>query len=82
MASSNSVSYTPLDVYKRQTLDWTVPDDLANTPAIVGGKDMDFTYGDCQAEMDMVNKAFIETMIEGDAHGPVSYTHLSGRNAF
>ena len=51
------------------TLDWTVPDDLANTPAIVGGKDMDFTYGDCQAEMDMVNKAFIETMIEGDAHG-------------
>ena len=69
MASSNSVSYTPLDVYKRQTLDWTVPDDLANTPAIVGGKDMDFTYGDCQAEMDMVNKAFIETMIEGDAHG-------------
>ncbi len=51
------------------TLDWTVPDDLANTPAIVGGKDMDFTYGDCQAEMDMVNKAFIEAMIEGDAHG-------------
>ena len=51
------------------TLDWTVPHDLADTPAIVGGKEMDFTYGDCKAEMDMVNKAFIETMIEGDANG-------------
>ena len=51
------------------TLDWTVPNDLKNIPAIVGGKDMDFTYGDCQAEMDMVNKAFIEIMIEGDAIG-------------
>ena len=51
------------------TLDWTVPADLANTPAIVGGKEMDFTYGDCQKEMDIVNKAFIEIMIEGDAHG-------------
>ncbi|MCR5418550.1 MAG: ribonucleoside triphosphate reductase [Lachnospiraceae bacterium] len=51
------------------TLDWTVPADLKNLPAIVGGKEMDFTYGDCKAEMDMVNKAFIETMIEGDANG-------------
>ena len=51
------------------TLDWTVPKDLANTPAIVGGKNADFTYGDCKAEMDMVNRAFIETMIEGDANG-------------
>ena len=51
------------------TLDWTVPDDLADLPAIVGGKEMDFTYGDCKKEMDMVNKAFIEIMIEGDAHG-------------
>lgn len=51
------------------TLDWTVPNDLKNIPAIVGGKDMDFTYDDCQAEMDMVNKAFIEIMIEGDANG-------------
>ena len=51
------------------TLDWTVPNDLANLPAIVGGKEMDFTYGDCQKEMDMVNKAFIEIMIEGDANG-------------
>ena len=51
------------------TLDWTVPNDLANLPAIVGGKEMDFTYGDCKKEMDMVNKAFIETMLEGDANG-------------
>ena len=51
------------------TLDWTVPEDLRDLPAIVGGKKMDFTYGDCQKEMDMVNKAFIEIMIEGDANG-------------
>ncbi len=51
------------------TLDWTVPDDLKDQPAIVGGKPMDFTYGDCKKEMDMVNKAFIEIMIEGDANG-------------
>jgi len=51
------------------TLDWTVPNDLANLPAIVGGEEMAFTYGDCKMEMDMVNKAFIETMIEGDANG-------------
>ena len=51
------------------TLDWTVPADLADQPAIVGGKEMDFTYGECKKEMDMVNKAFIEIMIEGDANG-------------
>lgn len=51
------------------TLDWTVPDDLAALPAIVAGKEMEFTYGDCKKEMDMINKAFIETMIEGDANG-------------
>ena len=51
------------------TLDWVVPRDLANQPALVGGKEMNFTYGDCQKEMDMVNKAFIEIMIEGDANG-------------
>ncbi len=51
------------------TLDWTCPADLACKPAIVGGKPQDFTYGDCKKEMDMVNKAFIETMIEGDANG-------------
>lgn len=51
------------------TLDWTVPNDLAELNAIVGGKEMDFKYKDCQKEMDMVNKAFIEVMIEGDANG-------------
>ena len=51
------------------TLDWTVPADLANQRCIVGGKEMDFTYGDCKKEMDMVNRAFIEVMIEGDANG-------------
>ena len=51
------------------TLDWTVPRDLADLPAIVGGEEMDFTYGDCKKEMDMVNRAFIEIMIEGDANG-------------
>lgn len=51
------------------TLDRTVPNDLAELPAIVGGKEMDFCYKDCKKEMDMVNKAFIETMIEGDANG-------------
>ena len=51
------------------TLDWVCPPDLKDLPAIVGGKEMDFTYGDCQKEMDMDNKAFIEIMIEGDANG-------------
>ena len=51
------------------TLDWTVPADLRDLPAIVGGREQDFTYGDCQKEMDMVNKAFIEIMTEGDANG-------------
>ena len=51
------------------TLDWTVPDDLAELNCIVGGKEMPFRYKDCKAEMDMINKAFIEIMIEGDANG-------------
>lgn len=51
------------------TLDWVVPDDLKDKPAIVGGKEQDFTYGDCQREMDVINKVFIELMIEGDAAG-------------
>ena len=51
------------------TLDWTVPNDLAELPAIVGGKEMDFCYKDCKKEMDMINRAFIEIMIEGDANG-------------
>ena len=51
------------------TLDWTVPNDLAELNAIIGGKEQDFKYKDCQKEMDMINKAFIEIMIEGDANG-------------
>ena len=51
------------------TLDWTVPEDLAYLNCIVGGEEQDFQYKDCQKEMDMINKAFIETMIEGDANG-------------
>ncbi len=51
------------------TLDWTVPADLAEQNCIVGGKEVDFKYKDCKAEMDMINKAFIEIMIEGDANG-------------
>lgn len=51
------------------TLDWTVPDDLAELPALVGGEEMEFCYKDCKREMDMINKAFIEIMIEGDSDG-------------
>ena len=51
------------------TLDWTVPADLAELPAIVGGEPQAFKYKDCKKEMDMINKAFIETMVEGDANG-------------
>ncbi|MFR3673997.1 MAG: ribonucleoside triphosphate reductase [[Clostridium] innocuum] len=51
------------------TLDWTVPADLAELNCIIGGKEVDFKYKDCKKEMDMVNKAFIEIMIEGDANG-------------
>ena len=51
------------------TLDWTVPNDMAELNVIVGGREMDFKYKDCKAEMDMINKAFIETMVEGDANG-------------
>ncbi len=51
------------------TLDWTVPHDLEDEYAIVGGKRMDFKYGDCKKEMDMINRAFIEIMIDGDANG-------------
>ncbi|MFP4552197.1 MAG: ribonucleoside triphosphate reductase [Spirochaetales bacterium] len=51
------------------TLDWVVPNDLADKLAIVGGEEQRFTYGDCQAEMDLINRAFIELMLEGDADG-------------
>ena len=51
------------------TLDWVVPNDMAELNAIVGGKELDFKYKDCVKEMAMINKAFIEIMIEGDANG-------------
>ena len=51
------------------TLEWTCPEDLKNLPAVVGGVDQDFTYGDCEREMAMINKAFIEVMVEGDCNG-------------
>ncbi len=51
------------------TLDWTVPEDLRDKPAVVGGKELDFSYGDCKPEMDRINRAFIELMLEGDASG-------------
>lgn len=51
------------------TLDWTVPQDLADLKALVGGREMDFTYRDCQEEIEMINRAFIEVMLEGDANG-------------
>ena len=51
------------------TLDWTVPEDLSHLPCIVGGKEQAFTYGDCKEEMDLINQAFIEVMVEGDANG-------------
>ncbi len=51
------------------TMDLVCPDDLKNKKAIVGGKEQDYTYGDCQKEMDVINKVFIELMIEGDANG-------------
>ena len=55
--------------FTNTTFDWVVPNDLAELNAIIGGEEMDFKYKDCQKEMDMVNKAFIEVMIEGDANG-------------
>jgi ribonucleoside-triphosphate reductase len=51
------------------TLDWTCPEDVKDMKAVVGGEEMDFTYGDCKPEMDRVNRLFIELMIEGDADG-------------
>ncbi len=57
--------------FSNLTFDWTVPEDMKDEKAIVGGKEQDFTYGDCQKEMDMLNKAFLEVMLEGDAKGRV-----------
>ena len=64
------------------TLDWVVPNDMKNLPALIGNQEMDFTYGDCQKEMNMVNKAFLEIMIEGDANGrgfqyPINFCGLA-----
>lgn len=57
--------------FSNLTFDWNVPEDMKHERAIVGGKEQDFTYGDCQKEMDMINKAFLEVMMEGDALGRV-----------
>jgi ribonucleoside-triphosphate reductase len=57
---------TPFSNY---SFDLRVPDDLKNEPAMIGGKEQDFTYGDCQKEMDMINKAFIEVLMHGDGLG-------------
>ncbi|MCC7296507.1 MAG: ribonucleoside triphosphate reductase, partial [Acidobacteria bacterium] len=57
--------------FSNLTFDWTVPADLAPKKAIVGGREMDFTYGELQAEMDMINKAFLELMVDGDHQGRV-----------
>lgn len=57
--------------FSNLTFDWTVPDDMKNEKAIVGGEKQDFTYGDCQKEMDMINKAFLEVMLEGDSKGRI-----------
>jgi ribonucleoside-triphosphate reductase (formate) len=53
------------------TFDWTCPEDLKKQIPIIGGKELDFTYGDLQAEMDQINRAYLEVMMEGDAHGRV-----------
>ena len=55
--------------FSNVTLDWTVPNDLAEMNCIIGGKEVDLKYKDCKKEMDMINKAFIEVMLEGDANG-------------
>lgn len=53
------------------TLDWTCPEDIKNEPAEIGGEIQSYTYGDCQKEMDIINKVFIEVMMKGDAKGRV-----------
>lgn len=57
--------------FSNLTFDWVVPNDMKNQRAIVEGIEQEFTYGDCQKEMDMINKAFIEVMTEGDANGNI-----------
>lgn len=53
------------------TFDWVCPEDLRQQVPVIGGLEMDFTYGDLQAEMDLINRAFIEVMSAGDAKGRV-----------
>lgn len=53
------------------TFDWTCPEDLRDQHPIIAGEEMPFTYGDCKREMDMINRAYIEVMIKGDAKGRV-----------
>jgi ribonucleoside-triphosphate reductase (formate) len=57
--------------FSNLTFDWTIPDDMKNKKAVVGGKELDSCYGDYQAEVDMFNKAFLELMVEGDHQGRV-----------
>ena len=57
--------------FSNLTFDWTVPKDMKERRVIVGGEERNFTYGECQGEMDMINKAFLELMIEGDQKGCV-----------
>ncbi len=57
--------------FSNLTFDWTVPEDLKDKPVITGGEEQDTTYGEYQEEMDMINRAFLELMVEGDMHGRV-----------
>ena len=57
--------------FSNLTFDWTCPEDIREQVPLVGGEPVDFTYGDLQEEMDMINRAFIEVMTEGDAKGRV-----------
>jgi len=57
--------------FSNLTFDWTVPEDMKNKKVVVGGKELDSCYGDYQAEIDVINKAFLELMVEGDHQGRV-----------
>lgn len=64
-----SSRWNSMPPFSNVTIDWTCPRDLKDLPAIVGGEPQDFTYGDCQIEMDRFNKIFMEVLIAGDASG-------------
>ncbi len=53
------------------TFDWTCPEDLKEQVPVIAGEEMPFTYGELEPEMDLINRAFIEVMTEGDAKGRV-----------